>query len=420
MLDRTAAPAIAAPGLLSIPEPQKGHLTNGVPLFFFPEKAQDVFRIEWVFKRSPRFSENPALGMLLAKLIQEGTKRHSAFDFNSLLAQKGAFTDVQGGKDFWVITLYAMPRFAQALVPLLEEMILDPRLSEEALEKHVRLSLQQLEVSRKKTAWWAGKLFSQALYPEHPYGLTADEAAYKAIQVEELTSFHQQLLEVAPTAIFVSGNVDATLEKALSESRFQSFVPQELAALPAAKPHVVQQVKHDLGAGVQTSIRMGKRISGPQGDDYPIFYCLNELFGGFFGSRLMQNIREDKGWTYGIRSSLAHMPGGSHLVIGSDIQAGMADAAFEEIAKEMMRLQTELVIPIELDTVRNFILGDFINEVDTVFALSDKYRGLYLNALPSDWHKKMGAKIQSLRAEDLMNAAQTWLNPEEMHRVAVV
>jgi zinc protease len=420
MLDRTLAPAIAAPGLLTIPEPQKGQLSNGVPLFLFPEKAQDVFRVEWVFKRTPKITDNPALGSMLAKVLQEGTEKHSAFDFNSLLAQKGAFTDVQGGKDFWVITLYAMPRFASALIPLLEEMILEPILTEEAIEKHVRLSLQQLEVSRKKTAWWAGQLFSNTLYPEHPYGQMADEAAYQAIHQEELKTFHQALLHVAPTAIFVSGHIDASLEKAMMESRFHSLVRQQTESLQAPRPAEVSTIKQDIGAGVQTSIRMGKRIDGPAGDGYPVLYCLNELFGGFFGSRLMQNIREDKGWTYGIRSSLAHMPGGSHLVIGSDIQAGMAEAAFEEIAKEMMRLQNELVSPTELDTVRNFILGDFINEVDTVFALSDKYRGLYLNGLPNDWHKRMGAKIQTLTAEDLMYAAQSWLKPEDMHRVAVV
>jgi predicted Zn-dependent peptidase len=172
-----------------------------------------------------------------------------------------------------------------------------------------------------------------------------------------------------------------------------------------------------LAGSLQASLRLGRPWPSPQHPDTHRLQLLVKVLGGYFGSRLMKNIREDKGLTYGIYAQSLAREHGSTLLIGTDVNGESADIAIREINLELRRLQEELISDEELDTVKNYMLGKFANELSTVFEQADKYRTTVLLGLPADYYSQFVTQIQATDAATLQRLAQEYLTPEHMQVV---
>ena len=168
---------------------------------------------------------------------------------------------------------------------------------------------------------------------------------------------------------------------------------------------------------VQSSIRYGRMLFNHTNQDYFDVYVLNEILGGYFGSRLMQNIREEKGYTYGIHSSVVPMQEGGYFVIGTDVKREFTKYTLVEIEKELQRLIDEPVSDNELLTVKNYMLGSFVGDIQTSFAIADKYKTIYFHGLGYDYYDRFFARIQSITAQDIQAVAKKYLNPSDMSYV---
>ena len=172
-----------------------------------------------------------------------------------------------------------------------------------------------------------------------------------------------------------------------------------------------------LAGSLQASLRLGREWPTPQHPDTHRLQLLVKVLGGYFGSRLMKNIREDKGLTYGIYAQSLAREHGSTLVIGTDVNGESAEIAIQEIKLELRRLQEELISDEELTTVKNYTLGKFANELSTVFEQADKYRNTVLLNLPVDYYTNFVEQIQHTDAVTLRELAQKYLSPEAMQIV---
>jgi predicted Zn-dependent peptidase len=194
---------------------------------------------------------------------------------------------------------------------------------------------------------------------------------------------------------------------------------------PVAPSHIPQsdyagkEILIEKEDSVQSSIRIGRRLFNRHHPDYFKTLVANEILGGYFGSRLMKNIREEKGLTYGISSSLVTLSNDGYFMIGTDVKKEFTQQTIDEIKKEIYRLQTELVGDEELQTVKNFMAGEFAGSLNTAFEVADRRKILLLDGLPADFFNRYIDQIHATTAEDIRYVASTYFKPEDMVEVVV-
>ena len=198
---------------------------------------------------------------------------------------------------------------------------------------------------------------------------------------------------------------------AVADAKSSPTFTAELPATPTAPVQV------PLAGSLQASLRVGRDWPSPQHPDTHRLQVLVKVLGGYFGSRLMKNIREDKGLTYGIYAQSLAREHGTTFVIGTDVNGESAEIAVSEIKLELHRLQEELISDEELNTVKNYMLGKFANELSTVFEQADKYRTTVLLNLPADYYAQFVEQVQNTDAATLQRLAQQYLAPEAMQVV---
>ena len=172
--------------------------------------------------------------------------------------------------------------------------------------------------------------------------------------------------------------------------------------------------------GAQGSIRIARPFPNRHHPDFLKAQILNALFGGFFGSRLMSNIREDKGYTYGIHSYLLNHVQQSGWMISTEAGKDVCEATIEEVYKEMKRLRDEPVKAEELMLVRNYMMGSILGDMDGPFQIIARWKNIILNNLDEKYFYDSIETIKSVSAEELQLLAQKYLQPDDFYELVVI
>ncbi|MBT2558635.1 insulinase family protein [Hymenobacter sp. ISL-91] len=419
MLDRTVAPPVQPLARVTLPAAEVFLLPNGARLHVLRNDAQPVIRLQVVFKAGKWYDPSAGVSLLAARLLLEGTRTRTARQIADEVAFFGASLDCEQGFDRATLTLYCLSRHLPQLLPLVQDVLTEPTFPETELALVKTRTIQNVRVERQKTSYLASESFSRHLFgPGYPYGVTFDESIFQDITSEQVRRFFQQHYNFAEAEIFLCG--DATDEHiALLTERLgtlpgsQINTPTSISAPAVLAPRDYVTVEGSL----QASLRIGRlwpALSHPQTHALQV---LVKVLGGYFGSRLMKNIREDKGFTYGIYSSVHPREYATSFMIGSDVNTANAPAAIEQIQLELRRLQEEPVPLTELQTVKNYMSGKFANELSTVFEQCDKYKNLVFYHLPTSYYSDFVAQVQATDAATLQELAQEYLSPASMVEV---
>ncbi|WP_240635568.1 M16 family metallopeptidase [Hymenobacter rigui] len=422
MLDRTVAPPVQPLASVKLPAADVFSLPNGARLHIMRNSAQPVVRLQVVFKAG-KFTE-PALGisLLTARMLLEGTRTRTARQIADEVAFYGASLECEQGFDRATLTLYCLSRHLSKLLPLVADVLTEPTFPETEATLLKTRTIQNVQVERQKTSYLAAEQFSNNLFgAHHPYGVKFNESAFLQVTTEDMRRFHQQAYRFSEAEIFLCGDVDATHDTAVSQalgSPTDSKSPQLTTAAPQPVSAPIQDALTVPGS-MQASLRIGRLWPSLHHTQTHELQVLVKVLGGYFGSRLMKNIREDKGFTYGIYASVGPREHATSFVIGSDVNGANATNAIHEIHFELRRLQEELIPDTELQTVKNYMAGKFANELSTVFEQCDKYKNLVFYNLPNTYYSDFIGHIQTVRAATLQQLAQQYLSPEEMIQVVV-
>ncbi len=419
MLDRTLAPPFHPVADIRLPEAEKIVLANGTNLFAVSSGRSPVMSIDLYFDAGTRRDTMPGAGYLALKMLQEGTAKHSAKQLADKLAFYGAFPDLSHSADRMHVSLHSLCRFLPELLPVLDEMITESVFPEAELETQKNILVQHLRVNEARNSYLASVGFRAALFGEnHPYGHSLTETQTEALSRPVLLDFYQKFIQNAPMEIIVAGQV-GDKEYDLIDKMFGSrkFTPKPAADPSKEKLHPGKSVLIEREDAKQSSIRLGRIMFNRKHPDYFQLRLLTEVLGGYFGSRLMKNIREDKGYTYGIYAQVVPMEKTGYFIIGSDVGVQHTQAALDEIRKEIKILQTDLIPAAELETVRNYMLGTFASSLNSPFALADKFKSIHFEGLDYSWYKKMLAAYRSITAEELRETARKYLREEDMTEV---
>ena len=374
MTQRDSAPALApltAPALLPY---KRFSLPNGIDIVYIHDPAQEVFKIDAVFEAGIYYQPKPLIASTAINMLNGGTARHTAEEIADLFDYYGAYIDFNCGLNKSELSLISLTKYAEPVLVQLAEMITGSIVPEKELDLFLTNKRQEHLVTCEKTSYLARKEFSRLIFGDkHPYANPISAEDYLHVQREEVLDFCHEHVHACGCRLMLCGNV--------SETVLQTVI-REFTALPCPKAeHPVPEypftpaqpgryhVTKDNAA--QTSLRIGKsgvRLDDP---DYAHFLLLNTVLGGYFGSRLMSNIREEKGYTYGIQSFNVSLPQGSYWCIAAEVNNQHTQSAIQETFKEIQRLRTEPVPEEELNLVKNFLHGDLLRELDGVFSQSD-------------------------------------------------
>lgn len=417
MLDRTKAPAFDIPSHTSLRQVHSSKLLNGLNFHELIVGDQEVCRIEIIVRSGSWFDPGNGISYFTSKMLLEGTAKLGARQIADRLDYYGAYYEVAPGLDFVTLTVYSLSKYVGEVVPFFIEAVVNAIFPEPELETQKKIRLQQIRVNRQKTSSIASKGFRSLLFgPEHPYGRELEEKDLDNATTDVLRHFHQQLFFHQPE-IFVSGKLSKDQISVLKE-QFLSlpFVNSADPVYQSARPPFVRQIL-PLEESVQASLRIGSITVKKKHPDHFHIMLLNELFGGYFGSRLMKNIREDKGYTYGIYSSISYLQKEAFWVIGTDVKREVAVAAIEEIVKEMRILKDVPVPAAELETVRNYMAGTFLTSISTPFSLMDKFKSIYFSELGYEYYDQFLASIRTASADDMQRVANDFLKEDDWIQV---
>jgi predicted Zn-dependent peptidase len=421
LLDRSNAPEFIIPEDFELPRPQQKILSGNSQLFFIPTPNLDAVKLE-VIGKSQRLTL-PLLKSLVPsftlQMLTEGTKSMSEsqlsefFDFHAtevhpiVTYSHEGLSLVTTKKHLFEVLPTFISLFTQAIFPL------------NPLEKRKSQRKLGLRMEREKSAIRASQLFRKALFGEnHPYGIEITEAFVEAVGQEDLRDYYQNRLFSEPE-FFLCGNLNATeLEDIAS---LLKEIPTQVANVPSFLPPVVTTAHsiEDRPSALQSSIRIGNWSILKNHPDFQALSVFNSILGGYFGSRLIKNIREEKGHTYGINSSLAEIGDSAYWVIGADVQKEYKTEVISEIYKEISRLATEQVSEAELEVVRNYLIGQMLGKFSSSFDLMDRFRAVHQSGLDLDFYTEKLAFLRKFTAEDILDIGKKYFSSPPFIEVVV-
>jgi predicted Zn-dependent peptidase len=417
MLDRRVAPVFNRNFTFSLINPEYEKLANGIEIYFVSGGDQNVVKVDLIFPAGRWYEQTWGTSYFTTQLSSKGTQSKNSFEIASLFDQFGAHLDLSPGMDFVTLSLYSLTRTLPEALNLLSEIVHQPVFPEKEIQQIKSIYIQNLKVNQEKTNFLASKLFRKTLYGEmHPYGKELEKEDVEKINRRDLTLFHQEFFQ--QFTVVVAGKIDHSSKKNIINtfSPLKTRQPQQkehiLEALPLHRRHAEKE------NSLQTSLRIGKRTINRSHADYANLIFLNHILGGYFGSRLMKNIREEKGLTYGIYSSVHAMQHDSYLVIGTDVNKENKDLAFDEIEKEIQRLCNEPIESEELETARSHFIGSFQTELSTAFAHAEKIKGVVLYNLEKDHYNQILGKVRDVTTAELQHVASKYFEPESFYEIS--
>jgi predicted Zn-dependent peptidase len=424
LLERKKAPAIvdAVNFHLQLKAADKFTLRNGVEVYAVNAGAEEVLSLEWVFFAGNWQEEQNLVAASANFLLRNGTSKRSAFQINEHFEYYGSYLNRACYNETATITLHCLNKHIHELLPVVKELIIDSIMPEEELAIYKQNMKQRLKVSLKKSDFVASRLIDVYLYGEqHPYGKYSKAEDFDILQREQLLKFYDEYYRNGKLILFAAGKLPANLETLLNEHF--GDLPNKPVILKEIKPATTAEKKFRITndpEGVQGSIRIARPFPNRHHPDFIKVQVLNALLGGFFGSRLMSNIREDKGYTYGIHSYLQNHIHDSAWMISTEAGKDVCEATIAEVYKEMKGLREELVEEDELLLVRNYMMGGILGDLDGPFQIIARWKNIVLNGLDEQYFYNSINTIKTIPAEEIRSLAQQYLNPDDFYELVVI
>lgn len=424
-LNRNIAPQLQPLTSFTLLKPEKLIFPNGIPLYMLNCGTQDILKLEFIFDAGTIFQQKKLTAHFANKMLSEGTKNYTSLQIAEILDYYGAFTELGCEKDTASFVCYCLPKHLSNIIPIIQDIIKHPVFPEKELIIQSKNQQQQFLVNYDKVNFKARLHFNALIYGEnHPYGMFALADDYKKIEQQELIAFHQQRYLPQFCKILISGKISPEIISLIQQSFGNDNIPdspkndKKEFSFPISFPKPTKEFLPKEKA-MQSAVRIGRVLFNRNHPDYFIFQVLNTILGGYFGSRLMTNIREDKGLTYGIGSAVVSLNHSGYFFITSEVNAENINLAIKEIYKEIEILQQDKVSQEELKLVKNYLSGTFLRSTDGPLALSEIFKTLIANNIDLNYFDNYLTTIQSITDEQIRDAAQKYLQIPQLSELIV-
>lgn len=417
MIDRSVVPVSDEISKPKFPEAELLNL-SGIDLIMLRQHDQPVIMFDCVIPLGRGHEHTPGLGYLVAKMLQEGTSAKSSNEIANMLDYYGSHLEITPTLDHVFIRLYCLKKYFESQVSLIFEMIGDSVFPEKEFEKQKTIRKQEIRQMHAKTNSFAGLHFRKSIFGEfHPYGQIIQVDDVNNTSLDQVKDFYGSHFKINPT-LFLAGAVDSK-EIEIIKNKLDSISFDANPATADYKLTSTGNVHINWDNSVQSSLRLGAHSISKSHPDIHKLKIANELLGGFFGSRLMKNIREEKGLTYGISSSLVHLKEGSYWVIGTDVLKEKSELAIAEIKKEILLLQSQLPSMEEVNTLKSYLKGKWLMSFDSCFNSMHLITNNHLAGLTNQYWSDFMEVLDQTTAEEISDTMRKYYNTNAICEVIV-
>ena len=425
--DRSVAPAISPIAHPVLPEYSTVILDNGLELFVLHFPDSEILKIEVAFQAGRPEEKKRLAAYMTPRLMQEGAGEYSGaviaekFDFYGTSMSTWSWLDATG------FILTGLSKYAGHTIPLFADVLLRPQFSPAELENLKQVYIGELKVELEKVEVISYRLLTEKLYgPEHPLGYNSTTTDYQQVSVEDLQTFYREQLNTRKSYILVTGNITQEVIDLLNVAFGKSDagpnrLPRQLylpnpVKLPGKLPKVMR-ITHP--GALQTAVKMGRMLFNRFHPHYYEVQVLNTVLGGYFGSRLMTNIREDKGFTYNIYSGIDTYYDSGYMYIATEVNNDNVQSTVRAIRHEMKKLREQPVSDDELSMVKNYMTGALLNGFDGPLNLSGVLRAMIFEGLGKEGFEKQMSVLQNMTPARVHELAQMYLQPQDFLTVIV-
>lgn len=417
---RKNGPPISTIRNIDIPHHEMIKLDNGIPVYYINEGSQELTKIDVVFRGGRHHESKKSLARTFGSLMKEGTAKNPGENISAYFDYHGASFNCGSSLDHTTFTLFSLSRFFPTLLRQFTEIIFEPLFPETELEKFKKNSIQKLKLDLSKNEIMAYRHLTSDIFGEsHTYGYNSTKESFTNINRNDLLRFHKNMLEKQPCYIFLTGKYDIKIIEDINEllgkwnySGNSTILYHSTIRKPLIK-------YYSSLSNLQSAIRLGRHFGSKRDSDYGKLSFLSNVLGGYFGSRLMKNIREDKGFTYNIYSDLDTMLKDGYFYITTELDKKHVDPTIEQIFKEMKDLRTNPISQDELDMNRNYIMGNLLSSLDGPFQAMRLIKSAILSDQSLDDVQEIINTFANINTEELLNTANKYLNPDEFFQVIV-
>ena len=421
-VDRKNGPEIKKITELRIPPITREILPNGIELLEVNMGTQNLVQLEVLFRGGRINEAHKGVSRAVARLLKEGTKSYTGSELAEEVDFYGANISSGASLDYSYVKIFTLNKYFHKMIPILEEVLYHPVFSQDELDKYTKNSIQKLKIEMAKSELVAYKAITEKLYGEdHIYGYNSTDEIYKGLTREKLVEYYERTYGTDNCTIILSGKI--TEEVRTSVKRMFGKQPRKKVKLNYKEPtaHIPKNRSFRIKAedNLQTAVKIGCRLFKRNHPDFQDMFVLNTILGGYFGSRLMSSLREEKGYTYNISSSIDMMIYDGYFNVSTEVGNEYLQATLAGIYEELELLKKEKIGEEELEMVKNYLSGNFLNMVDGPFKVAGIAKVIALNDLDVDFYKKLMARIHSVTAEDLQVLANKYFIREHMIEIIV-
>ncbi|MCF0159662.1 MAG: insulinase family protein [Bacteroidaceae bacterium] len=423
-LDRSCQPDVRSMQAFNLQVPERVVLPNGTRLAVCDGGNMDVFRMDILVRGGQWRQTMPLQASFTNRMLSEGTTTYSSEQLFDLLDRYGAWMNQSTSVNFSVITLYSLNKYAQHTLDVLEKILREPTFPQKEFQVLVDNARQQYQENANKVDTKARMLLNKVLLgKQHPCARFAQLDDYSRIQTYNLSEFYSRHYHCKNVSIYLSGKVNESIRK-MVEKQFgtrswgmdSALVP--LVPIPPVSSPEDRYFEEDENS-VQSSVRMGMVTIPLSHPDYDDLQVVETVFGGYFGSRLMSNIREEKGYTYGIGSGLIPLPYESLKVVASQCAHEYVNPLIDEVFAEMQRLREETIPAEELEMVKNYMLGDLSRRYENVLSLNDAFIYADSSGLSDDYMIRRSSNIQKITPDRATEVVDKYFKTDQMKVIVV-
>ena len=401
--------------------PVRVQLPNGVPLYLISEGVRDVVRFDLLFAGGYAVQNQPLQALFTNRMLREGCSAMGATAFSRSIDSCGAWIETYSTQECNHVTLYSLKRHIGKLLKIISDAVKSPTFPDKRLNVVRAANKAHFQVNSCKVDVVAQRHFEKSLWGEnHKFGRLVTAEDYDAITVESLREYYSRVYGSCNCTLFLSGNIDdaivQTVASFFGEEQWGTSLPVKIDEAPPAAS-VCGRVNVKVDDTMQSTVKIGTMSLDTSHPDFYALKYMTVLLGGFFGSRLMTNIRERNGYTYHIEADLSAFGKRNALVVTSETSNEYVSPLITEVYNEFSRLQNEPVPLKEMEKLRNCTLGELCREYEGVIAKADIFINTYLSGEPFESVNKYLNVVRTATPEDFMRLAQAHLSPEKMIEV---
>lgn len=399
---------------LRVPHTTLHTCANGTRLYTMHNSKQGVIRVSFIFRAGTSWQNVPFSASATINTLSEGTERFSALEIAERLDFVGSYFDANIDRDWAVLTYCSLSKFATETFEIAEQVVLHPTFPEREIEVYCAKRKEQLIVQRSKPDHLSRELFGKSIFgAEHPYGITSPAEAYDSLCRGDVEEFYRTHYTAEGCFAVLCGDITdehiartmAILEQLPHGTTLERTIPT-----PTPQHFATLNVE----GAVQSCLKIGTPLFPRTHPDFIPMQMVATAMGGYFGSRLMQNLRERHGYTYGAYSAMINLDQSGYFVMSADVASDYTEAAIEEMMHEVEQFCSKPMDERELQMVKNIIFGDVMRIFDGPFGVADVTIENIQNGTDNGYTERLLHQVATAQASHLQEVASKWLIPSNL------